>query len=141
MRKTLLLISMFVAMFATTAFAQEATTDAPVRYPVFTMGEEGSQYYRIPALVQAPDGSLVAIADQRGSALGDLPNIISIVAKRSTDGGKTWGEMVTIAQGDKTAGTTYGDAVAVVDEEDSLNLMPKDQHSLSHSSRYPQKLQ
>ncbi len=117
MRKTLLLISMFVAMFATTAFAQEATTDAPVRYPVFTMGEEGSQNYRIPALVQAPDGSLVAIADQRGSALGDLPNIISIVAKRSTDGGKTWGKMVTIAQGDKTAGTTYGDAVAVVDEE------------------------
>ena len=54
------------------------------------MEEAGSKYYRIPALVKAKDGSLVAIADKRGDALGDLPNIITIVSKRSTDGGKTW---------------------------------------------------
>lgn len=108
---------MFVALFATTSFAQDTSADAPVRYPVFTMGEDGSKFYRIPALVQAADGSLVAIADKRGDALGDLPNIISVVAKRSTDGGKTWSNMVTIAQGNSTAGTTYGDAAAVLDEE------------------------
>lgn len=108
---------MFVAFFATTSFAQDTSADAPVRYPVFTMGEDGSQFYRIPALVQAADGSLVAIADKRGNALGDLPNIISVVAKRSTDGGKSWSSMVTIAQGNATAGTTYGDAAAVLDEE------------------------
>ena len=108
---------MFVALFATTSFAQDTSADAPVRYPVFTMGEDGSKFYRIPALVQAADGSLVAIADKRGDALGDLPNIISVVAKRSTDGGKTWSNMVTIAQGNATAGTTYGDAAAVLDEE------------------------
>ena len=117
MRKFLLLISMFVALFATTSFAQDTLSDAPVRYSVFTMGEDGSKFYRIPALVQAADGSLVAIADKRGDALGDLPNIISVVAKRSTDGGKTWSNMVTIAQGNATAGTTYGDAAAVLDEE------------------------
>ena len=112
MKKALLLICMLVASVAT-MFAQSELT----RYPVFEMGEDGSQYYRIPALVQAADGSLVAIADKRGSDLGDLPNIISVVAKRSTDGGKTWSEMVTIAQGDKAAGNTYGDAAAVLDEE------------------------
>ena len=108
---------MFVALFATTSFAQDTSADAPVRYSVFTMGEDGSKFYRIPALVQAADGSLVAIADKRGDALGDLPNIISVVAKRSTDGGKTWSNMVTIAKGNATAGTTYGDAAAVLDEE------------------------
>ena len=112
MKKALLLICMLVASVAT-MFAQSELT----RYPVFEMGEDGSQYYRIPALVQAADGSLVAIADKRGSDLGDLPNIISVVAKRSTDGGKTWSDMVTIAQGDKAAGNTYGDAAAVLDEE------------------------
>ncbi|MBR2637774.1 MAG: exo-alpha-sialidase [Bacteroidaceae bacterium] len=111
MKKALLLLFMFVASFAT-SFAQDELT----RYPVFEMGEDGSQYYRIPVLVQAADGSLVAIADKRGANLGDLPNIISVVAKRSTDGGKTWGDMVTIAQGDKAAGNTYGDAAAVLDE-------------------------
>ena len=85
--------------------------------PVFTMGENGSTYYRIPALVETANGTLVAIADNRGSALGDLPNIISIVAKTSTNKGATWSDMKTIAQGDASAGTSYGDAVAVYDEE------------------------
>ena len=100
-------------MTASVSLAQ----DALERVPVFTMGESNSQYYRIPALVETTGNTLVAIADQRGSALGDLPNIISIVAKTSTDGGKTWGDMVTIAQGNSTAGTTYGDAAAVYDSE------------------------
>lgn len=112
MRRFLLFLPML--FFFITAFAQ--TTD-PTRVPVFTMGESGSQYYRIPALVETADGTLVALADQRGSALGDLPNIISIVSKRSTDGGATWESMVTIAQGNSTAGTTYGDAAAVYDEQ------------------------
>lgn len=112
MRKFLFLLPMLFFFIA--AFAQ--TTD-PTRVPVFTMGENGSQYYRIPALVETADGTLVAIADQRGNALGDLPNIISIVSKRSTDGGATWESMVTIAQGNSISGTTYGDAAAVYDEQ------------------------
>ena len=41
---------------------------APERTPLFDMDEAGSKYYRIPALVQAKDGALVAIADKRGDA-------------------------------------------------------------------------
>ena len=91
MRKFLFLLPMLSFFIA--AFAQ--TTD-PTRVPVFTMGENGSQYYRIPALVETADGTLVAIADQRGSALGDLPNIISIVSKRSEEGGSKWELIVRI---------------------------------------------
>lgn len=80
------------------------------------MGEEGSKYYRIPALTQAKDGALVAIADKRGDALGDLPNVITIVSKRSTDGGKTWSDMSIVAQGDTVNQCGYGDAVVIADE-------------------------
>ena len=89
---------LLVSIITTTSFAQDELT----RVPVFTMGESGSQYYRIPAIVETANGTLVAIADQRGSALGDLPNIISIVAKTSTDKGATWNSMVTIAQASAT---------------------------------------
>ena len=90
---------------------------APERTPLFDMGEAGSKYYRIPALVQAQDGALVAIADKRGEALGDLPNIITIVSKRSTDAGKTWSDMSIVAQGDTVAKCGYGDAVVIADEK------------------------
>ena len=87
----------------------------PTKVLVYDMNEAGSKYYRIPALVTAADGSLVALADKRGDRLNDLPNTISVVAKRSTDGGRTWSEAVTIAQGDADAGTTYGDPAVVLD--------------------------
>ena len=63
------------------------------------MGDYDSQYWRIPALVTAADNSLVAVVDKRGSSLGDLPNTISIMSRRSTDNGKNWSEPVVVAQG------------------------------------------
>ena len=90
---------------------------AVTKIPVFMMNENGSKYYRIPALVKAADGSLVAIADRRGDKLNDLPNTISVVAKRSTNNGATWSDMVTIAEGNASLGTTYGDPAVVLDRE------------------------
>lgn len=87
----------------------------PAKVLVFDMNEAGSRFYRIPALVTAPDGSLVALADKRGDRLNDLPNTISVIAKRSTDGGRTWSEAVTVAQGDKEAGKTFGDPAVILD--------------------------
>lgn len=60
---------------------------------VFGIGEEGSKYYRIPAVVRATDGTLVAVADQRRSSKEDLslhPEGIRLVAKLSHDNGRTW---------------------------------------------------
>lgn len=82
---------------------------------VFEMGEDGSQFYRIPALAVAADGSLVALADKRGDRMNDLPNIISVVAKRSTDGGRTWSRAVTVARGDSARGLTFGDPALALD--------------------------
>lgn len=82
---------------------------------LFDMGDEGSKYYRIPALVTASDGSLVAIADKRWDKLNDLPAHIDIVARRSEDNGKTWSDAIIVANGDSTKG--YGDAAVVLDQK------------------------
>lgn len=90
-------------------------SDAPERTVLFNMGDYDSQYWRIPALVTAADNSLVAVVDKRGSSLGDLPNTISIMSRRSTDNGKNWSEPVVVAQGGN--GKTYGDPAVVLDKE------------------------
>ena len=48
--------------------------------------------YRIPALVTAPNGDLVAAIDERMGTCGDLKfnRDINIVIRRSKDQGKTW---------------------------------------------------
>lgn len=110
------LISLFLVLLALTSCETTEAPMAPERISLFEMGEDGSKFYRIPALVKAADGALVAVADKRGDALGDLPNIITIVSKRSTDGGKTWGDMSIVAKGDTVAKCGYGDAVVIADE-------------------------
>ena len=110
------LISLFLVLLALTSCETTEAPMAPERISLFEMGEDGSKFYRIPALVKAADGALVAVADKRGDALGDLPNIITIVSKRSTDGGKTWSDMSILAKGDTVAKCGYGDAVVIADE-------------------------
>ena len=107
------LISLFLVLLALTSCETTEAPMAPERISLFEMGEDGSKFYRIPALVKAADGALVAVADKRGDALGDLPNIITIVSKRSTDGGKTWSDMSIVAKGDTVAKCGYGDAVVI----------------------------
>ena len=109
--------SIVIALLTLSSCVNKSAMQDPVRIPLYEMEEAGSKYYRIPALTQAADGALVAIADKRGDALGDLPNIISIVSKRSTDGGKTWSDMSIVAQGDTVAKCGYGDAVVIADEK------------------------
>ncbi len=96
--------------------AWSAAADGSIyRQVLFNMGDEGSQYWRIPALTVAKDGSLVAVADARGNALGDLPNTITLMSRRSTDGGRTWSDPVVVAQGGN--GKTYGDAALITERE------------------------
>ena len=109
MRKTILSLAMTLAAFA--AMALE-----PTRTKVFSEDEDGSRYYRIPGIAVCNDGTLVAVADKRGSSNGDLPNVISVVSKRSTDNGATWSEMTTIANGTSSS-HTFGDPAIVYDPE------------------------
>lgn len=72
--------------------------------------------YRIPALVTAPSGDLVAAIDERVPSCDDLrgnPNI-NIVLRRSRDGGMTWTDIETVV--DLPAGESASDPSMIVDE-------------------------
>ncbi|MBM3890836.1 MAG: exo-alpha-sialidase [Verrucomicrobia bacterium] len=60
---------------------------------VFVAGE-GYRHFRIPALLRTPGGDLLALADGRPSD-GDFAGQ-DLVARRSTDGGRTWGKLQVI---------------------------------------------
>ena len=66
---------------------------------IYQPGDYSSMNYRIPAVITAKDGSIVAVTDKRKYNEGDLPQDIDIVCNRSTDGGLTWSEPYTIALG------------------------------------------
>ena len=67
---------------------------------VFISGTDGHKSYRIPAIIQTPKGELLAFAEGRYNGSDDFGNI-DIVLKRSTDHGKTWGKMTSVANFDK----------------------------------------
>jgi len=68
--------------------------------PVFVSGTEGFKSFRIPAIVRAGNGDLLAFAEGRVEGAGDFGDI-DIVMKRSSDGGKTWSGISTVAAYDK----------------------------------------
>lgn len=77
------------------------TGGAPVPQPigagvtVWERGEAGIDTYRIPALVVAKNGDLLAFAEARHGGRSDTGDI-DIVMKRSRDGGRTWSEQRTV---------------------------------------------
>lgn len=78
--------------------------------------------YRIPALAYLGDGVVLASWDGRPFNAADAPNPNSIVQRRSTDNGRTWGPVEVIAAGSvTTAGQAtpkfgYSDPSYVVDD-------------------------
>ncbi len=86
---------------------------------IFHKGENGVHTYRIPAIVQTRDGTVLAFAEARhdsGSDTGD----IDLVLKRSTDGGKTWGQVITVWD---DAGNVCGNPSPVVDRNTGRILL------------------
>lgn len=71
-----------------------------------TNGQGGFPNYRIPALAVAPNGDLLASYDGRPTG-ADSPGPNSILQRRSTDGGVTWGPQTVIAAG-KTSAPIHG---------------------------------
>lgn len=71
---------------------------------LFASGTGGYHTYRIPALTQAPDGTLIAFAEGCKNGGGDSGDI-DIICRRSTDGGASWSpQQVVTAHGGDTAG-------------------------------------
>mgnify|MGYP001791342622 CR=1 FL=1 len=75
----------------------------------------GVSCYRIPAIVTAPNGDLVAAIDERVPSCGDLKwsNDINIVIRRSADNGDSWTEIETVV--DYPWGKSASDPSMIVD--------------------------
>ncbi|GAB3323731.1 sialidase family protein [Larkinella ripae] len=69
---------------------------APEETTVFRNGDAGYLCYRIPAIVKAPDGSLLAFAEGRKKDCDDFGDI-DLVLRVSTDNGRTWGPLRVVA--------------------------------------------
>lgn len=86
-----------LAVFALLVFAAGWSQIKDV--PVFISGTEGYKSFRIPAIIGLPNGDLLAFCEGRVYGAGDFGDI-DIVAKRSTDQGKTWGTLQNIVNMD-----------------------------------------
>ncbi|MFI7638995.1 exo-alpha-sialidase [Nonomuraea sp. NPDC049400] len=79
---------------------------------LYKQGDFGYGCFRIPAVVRATNGMLLAFAEGRVKDCGDDEDI-DLVLRRSADGGRTWGPLQVISEGN---GTTHGNPVPIVDE-------------------------
>jgi sialidase-1 len=96
-----------------------SATTKPSRSPivetdVFVAGADGYHTFRIPALIVARDGSLLAFCEGRKSSRNDDGDI-DLVLKRSEDGGRSWSGTNVVCEegGDKPI--TIGNPCPVVD--------------------------
>ena len=83
---------------------------------VFVGGVDPSPHYRIPGLITAPDGSLLAFAEARLSRMdpGEPDEPIRMVTKRSIDQGRTWEAAQDILADDRY---DFSDPRPLVDEQ------------------------
>ena len=86
----------FAARAIVAASLVNASTFAATSVPVFTDGEGGYAAFRIPGIAATPT-ALVAFAEGRKFACGDFDGQHDIVAKRSLDGGQSFGALIVVA--------------------------------------------
>jgi len=93
--------------------AAETTSAAPCRTDLFTSGEGGYHTYRIPSVIAAANGDLLAFCEGRRDSVKDAGDI-DLLLRRSNDGGKTWGPVQVVWD---DGPNTCGNPCPVVDVE------------------------
>ncbi len=108
------LLALLAGALTRPAFADDTTgTAAPYvdDQVLYQRGDFGYACFRIPAVVRATDGTLLAFAEGRVADCGDDGDI-DLVLRRSNDGGRTWGPLQVVSEGN---GETHGNSVPIVD--------------------------
>jgi sialidase-1 len=100
-----------VILFAAALVLAAHAAPAVEQVDVYTSGQEGYHTYRIPAVIRAVNGTLLAFAEGRKSGGGDAGDI-DLLLKRSTDNGRTWSQ-TKVVWDDGT--NTCGNPCPVVD--------------------------
>jgi sialidase-1 len=87
---------------------------------LFRSGEGGFHTFRVPALVETTDGSLLAFAEGRRNGVSDT-GLIEMVLRRSEDGGETFGPLEVVVQ---EPSMTCGNPTPTVDPRSGTVLLP-----------------
>ncbi len=103
---------------------------------VFTAGRDGYHTYRIPAIVQLPNGMLLAFCEGRKNGNSDIGDV-DLLLKRSTDEGRTWSAaQILWSDGtntcgnpcpvvDRTTGTVWLHATHNLEQDHLKEIVPK----------------
>ena len=78
---------------------------------VFVAGEKGYNTFRIPSIIAAGRGTLLAFAEGRREGSGDAGDI-DLVLRRSSDGGRTWSALQVVGD---NGPNTFGNPCPVLD--------------------------
>lgn len=88
---------MKVTLLLAIAMAAVIRADEPKQTDIFVSGQNGYHTYRIPAIVVATNGAVLAFCEGRKQGAGDAGDI-DLLLKRSLDGGNTWQPMQVVAE-------------------------------------------
>lgn len=115
------ILTLFITLLTLSAYSQPEKLTTESRTPEFialfnTKMQPDVSCYRIPAIVTAPNGDLIAAIDERVPSCGDLKwnDNINIVIRRSTDNGISWSEIETVV--DYPIGQSASDPSMIVDK-------------------------
>ncbi len=103
---------MLTTLLAAASIAGTTTT-------VFAAGDGGFQQIRIPSVVRTNSGTLLAFAEGRADVKTDQ-EMNRIVLRRSTDEGKSWGDLQIVADPGKDC---FNNPCAVVDRRNGRVLL------------------
>ncbi len=103
----------------------------PNEQAIFTSGEGGYHTYRIPSVIKAVDGTLLAFCEGRKGSRSDSGDI-DLLLRRSTDGGETWGPVQVVWDDGEN---TCGNPCPVLDE-DTGRMWLHLTHNLGHDSEH-----
>ncbi|MFA6832292.1 MAG: sialidase family protein, partial [Bacteroidaceae bacterium] len=119
MKISIFFSSLFLLLFLESCKQSETTNNKEVisRTTLFDVSmQEGISCYRIPSIVTASNGDLVAAIDERVPSCGDLKysKDINIVIRRSSDNGVTWQPIERVV--DFPYGKSASDPSMIVDK-------------------------